>query len=139
MGGRRRRIITRTGSKPSVWGGNRQDSGHIHQKRRVLAARSSLEQYAIDADMRILDDVLRKFRNSDQLYVVRRQAMMAFGRRVDVDGPIQRQHRYMVHTVGGRVVAKSNMPGQRILDRLLEQTGTVAYDTAGQPKIRADE
>jgi hypothetical protein len=32
-----------------------------------------------------------------------------------------------------------NTPGQVVLDRLLEQAGTIAYDATGQPKTHANE
>src|SRR5258707_3814271 len=87
----------------------------------------------------MLDDVLRKFRHTDQLHIVSRQAMMALGRGVYIGSPIQRQHRHIVHAIGSRVVAKVNTPGQVVLERLLEQAGTIAYDAAGQSKAHANE
>jgi hypothetical protein len=123
----------------SVTGGNGQNRSHVHYKRRVLAAGPRLKQDPIDADMRILDHVLRKFRHADQLHVIRRQAMMALGRGVYIGSPIERQHGHIVHAIGSRIVPKMNTPGQVVLDRLLEQAGTVAYDAARQPKTRANE
>src|SRR5258706_2330942 len=123
----------------SVTGGNGQNRSHVHYKRRVLAAGPRLNQDPIDADVRILDHVLRKFRHADQLHVIRRQAMMALGRGVYIGSPIERQHGHIVHAIGSRIVPKMNTPGQVVLDRLLEQAGTVAYDAARQPKTRANE
>src|SRR6266403_4921700 len=65
--------------------------------------------------------------------------MLALGRGIYVGSLIQRQHRHIVHTIGRRVVAKVNVPGQVVLDRLLEQAGTIADDAAGQSETRADE
>jgi hypothetical protein len=110
----------------SVTGGDGQNRSHLHHKRRVLAAGPGLKQDPIDADMRILDHVLRKFRHADQLHVIRRQAMMTLGRGVYIGSPIQRQYRHIVHAIGSRIVPKVNTPGQVVLDRLLEQAGTIA-------------
>src|SRR3981081_4640034 len=65
--------------------------------------------------------------------------MIALCRRVYIGGPVQRQHRHMVHAAGGRVVAKMNVPGQIVLDRLQEQAGPIAQGAAGQSEARANE
>ncbi len=89
----------------------------------VCCGQACLKQHAVDADMRVLDDILRKFRDAHQLQVVRRNAVMALGRGVDIGGSVQRQHGYIVHAVGGGEIAKVDTAGQRMLDGLQEEAG----------------
>jgi hypothetical protein len=93
---------------------------YTHQKRGVLPPRARLEQPAVDAYMRALYYILRKFRDSDQLNVIRRQTMNALSRSIYIGGGIQGKYRHIVYAVGGRIVAEMDMSYQRIFDRLLE-------------------
>ena len=119
--------------------GDGQYGRHVHDELRVLAARGRWKQLAVDIDMRVLDDILRKLGDPDQLHVVRRQADMTFRRGVDIGGFVQSQHRHIVHPIRGRVVAKMHMSGEGVLDRLLEQAGSITQDATRESQERPDE
>src|ERR1700722_1530039 len=119
--------------------GDGQYGDHTHQKRGVLPPWPRLKQPAVDGHMRVLYDILRKFRDSHQLHLVGRQAVNALRRSIYIGGLVQGQYRHIVHAIGGRIVSKMNMSDQRIFDRLLEKTRAVAYDTAAQSQIRTHE